>query len=123
MIGRGKQTPAAMAAPAWPDRSSNRLARRLQLEQQYCWLVNLIGVAALLCAALLSTRRHRLAAALCVMAAGFLLAPALVADGMPLAALYTADQHASWLIPGFVALALALGVLSTQQQGLVTQTR
>lgn len=99
------------------------LARRLQLEQQYCWLVNLIGVAALLCAALLSTRRHRLAAALCVMAAGFLLAPALVADGMPLAALYTADQHASWLIPGFVALALALGVLSTQQQGLVTQTR
>lgn len=97
------------------------LARRMQLEQQYQWLVNLVGVAALLLAALLFARRHRLTAALGVIAAGFLLAPGLFSDEMPLQSLLRTGQHASWLIPGFVALGLALGLFSTQQQSLISQ--
>ncbi|MEH6388194.1 MAG: hypothetical protein V7772_09995 [Pseudomonas profundi] len=97
------------------------LARRMQLEQQYHWLVNLVGVAALLFTALLNVRRHRLAAALGVIAAGFLLAPGLLGNEMPLEALFRTSQQASWLIPGFVALGLALGLLSTQSQSLNIQ--
>lgn len=92
------------------------LARRMELAQEYQWLVNLIGLAALLLAAVLNTRRQPLTAALGLIASGCLLAPGLFGQGMPLEALYSLNQHASWLIPGFVATGLAIGLIGVQEQ-------
>ncbi|HDZ56717.1 MAG TPA: hypothetical protein ENI17_08370 [Pseudomonas xinjiangensis] len=90
------------------------LSRYLDVQQAYHWLVNMTGLGALLIAGLLNSKEDRRVLILCLVAVASVLAPALIHPGLPLAGLYTATHHASWLIPGFVASGLAVGLLAEQ---------
>lgn len=88
------------------------LSRHLDMSLGYEWLVNGLGLGLLAWACL--DARTRLMAVLAVVAIGSLLGAAWMADATPLAALFRLGPTASWLIPGLVACALAVGVLSDQ---------
>ncbi len=97
-----------------------QLLRYMELSEGYLWLVNLVGAGALLAAALLYIGRDKRITVLCLVAPIGLLAPAVLTDSWPLAGLFTASQQASWLIPGFVAAGLAVGLLSEQAHNSVS---
>lgn len=88
------------------------LSRQLDMSLGYEWLVNGLGLGFLAWGCL--GVRTRLMAALAVVAIGSLLGAAWMAEATPLAALFRLGPTASWLIPGLVACALAVGVLSDQ---------
>ncbi|WP_304640412.1 hypothetical protein [Pseudomonas sp.] len=90
------------------------LSRHMGLQLEYLWLVNLVGALALLASAVLYLPRDRRLVALAALAPAFLLAPALFAGRAPLDALFIANDHASWLIPGLVGAGLAVGLLTEQ---------
>lgn len=89
------------------------LARLLELSPHYEWLVNGLGLV-LLAWACLGIGRARVLIILAIAAVGCLLAAALIAGTTPLAALFRPLPTASWLIPGLLACALAVGVLADQ---------
>ncbi|UAW99195.1 hypothetical protein KEM63_04270 [Halopseudomonas nanhaiensis] len=89
------------------------LARLLDLSLHYEWLVNGLGLV-LLAWACLGVGRARVLIILAIAAVGCLLAAALIADTTPLTALFRPLPTASWLIPGLLATALAVGVLADQ---------
>lgn len=97
-----------------------QLARYMELSEGYLWLVNLIGAAALLAVAALYVARDKRVTVLCLVAPASLLAPAVLTESWPLAGLFTSSQQASWLIPGFVAAGLAVGLLSEQAHNSVS---
>ncbi len=93
------------------------LSRYLEWQSGYLWLVSLIGAGALGISAVLNVGRDRRVGILCLAAIVCLLAPAMLgglADRLPLLSLLDASTHASWLVPGFVAAGLAVGVLAEQ---------
>lgn len=90
------------------------LSRYLQWQAGYQWLVNLAGLVALGIAGWLSAARDKRIPLLCLVAWVGLLMPTLLGDGQMLHALLDGSQQASWLIPGFVAAGLAVGLLAEQ---------
>lgn len=88
------------------------LSRQLDMSLGYEWLVNGLGLGLLAWGCL--GVRERLPAILTVVATGSLLGAAWMADATPLVALFRLGPTASWLIPGVLACALAVGVLSDQ---------
>ncbi|AQZ94926.1 hypothetical protein ACFSB1_13945 [Halopseudomonas phragmitis] len=90
------------------------LSRYLGWQPGYHWLVNLLGAAGLLASAVLYLGRDKRIAGLCLIAPVSLIAPALLSQQLPLTALLSAEASASWLLPGFVAAALAVGLLAEQ---------
>ena len=95
------------------------LSRYLEQQLAYQWLVNLLGLAALLAATLPYWSRQRLIALLGLTSTISLLLPAWPAH-VPLAALIDVDHRASWLLPGMVAAGLLLGLLSEQAHNKAT---
>ena len=89
------------------------LARLLDASLRYEWLVNGLGMV-LLAWACLGAARQRVLPVLAVTAVGCLLAAALIAGSAPLVALFRPGSTASWLIPGLLACALAVGVSADQ---------
>jgi|TARA_R110000796_G_scaffold63377_15_gene146777 hypothetical protein len=90
------------------------LSRYLEWQAQYQWLVNLIGAASLALVAFLYRRQDLRVSVLCVVGLASLLAPALLEGSLPLASLLDSSLQASWLLQGFVACALAVGLLAEQ---------
>lgn len=91
-----------------------QLAQYLEWQSAYQWLVNLIGALCLVLTALLYLRRDRRISLYCLVAVVALLIPAALGNTLPLATLLSAGQQASWLLPGFVAAGLAVGLLAEQ---------
>lgn len=98
------------------------LSRYLEWPAGYQWLVNLVGAACLALVALLYRRRDWRISVLCVAGLGSLLAPALLYDTLPLASLLDSSLRASWLLPGFVGCALAVGLLAEQAHNSVVNS-
>lgn len=93
------------------------LSRYLDWQSGYLWLVTLVGAASLGISGLLNIGRDRRVGILCLAAIACTLAPALLAgltDQLPLLSLLDASRQASWLVPGFIAAGLAVGVLAEQ---------
>lgn len=93
------------------------LSRYLDWQSGYLWLVTLAGAAALGVSGLLNIGRDRRVGILCLAAIVCTLAPVLLAGltgSLPLLSLLDASARASWLIPGFIAAGLAVGVLAQQ---------
>ncbi|TVP91614.1 MAG: hypothetical protein EA348_03735 [Pseudomonadaceae bacterium] len=90
------------------------LSRYLEQQIAYQWLVNLIGIAALLAACAINWRGQRLLSLLGAVAITSVLLPAWFATQVPLSALMDVDPNASWLLPGLVALCLMVGLLAEQ---------
>lgn len=93
------------------------LSRYLEWQSGYLWLLTLTGAGALAISGLLNIGRDRRVGIFCLAAIVCLLAPTLFAgigDRLPLLSLLDASSHASWLVPGFIAAALAVGVLAQQ---------
>lgn len=93
------------------------LSRYLEWQTGYLWLLSLAGTAALGISGLLNAGRDRRVGILCLATIICLLAPALLpglGSPLPLLSLLDASVHASWLIPGFIAAGLAVGVLAEQ---------
>ncbi|MCL5041716.1 MAG: hypothetical protein M1440_04475 [Gammaproteobacteria bacterium] len=90
------------------------LSRYLEQQIAYQWLVNLIGIAALLAACVISWPRQRLVSLLGAVTVVSVLLPAWFANQVPLSALMDASAHASWLLPGLAALSLMVGLLAEQ---------
>lgn len=90
------------------------LSRYLEWQIGYLWLVNLIGSGCLALTALLYRQQDRRISVLCLAGLVSLLAPALIYSSLPLASLLDSSSQASWLLPGFVACALAVGLLAEQ---------
>lgn len=93
------------------------LSRYLDWQSGYLWLITLTGAVSLATSGLLNIGRDRRIVILCLAAIICTLAPAVLAglaEQLPLIALLDASTHASWLVPGFIAAGLAVGVLAEQ---------
>lgn len=90
------------------------LSRYLEWQAGYQWLVNLIGAGCLAQIAFQYRQQDLRISVLCLVGLISLLTPALIASSLPLASLLDSSPHASWLLPGFVACALAVGLLAEQ---------
>lgn len=93
------------------------LSRYVEWQSGYLWLLTLGGVLALGISGLLNVGRDRRVGILCLAAIVCLLAPSLfggLANSLPLLSLLDASIDSSWLVPGFVAAGLAVGVLAEQ---------
>lgn len=93
------------------------LSRYVEWQSGYLWLLTLGGVLALGISGLLNVGRDRRVGILCLAAIVCLLAPSLfggLADSLPLLSLLDASIDSSWLVTGFVAAGLAVGVLAEQ---------
>lgn len=90
------------------------LSRYLEWQAGYQWLVNLLGAACLVLIACLYRRQDWRISVLCIAGLGGLLTPALLHHTLPLASLLDSSPQASWLLPGFVGCALAVGLLAEQ---------
>lgn len=98
------------------------LSRYLEWQAGYQWLVNLSGAGCLLLSALLCLRRDWRISVLCLVGLTSLLTPALLSNSLPLASLLHSSTQASWLLPGFVACALAVGLLAEQAHNRSTDS-
>lgn len=90
------------------------LSRYLEWQAGYQWLVNLLGAACLALIAFGYRREDLRISVLCLVGLISLLAPALLYSTRPLASLLDSSLQASWLLPGFVGCALAVGLLAEQ---------
>lgn len=93
------------------------LSRYLEWQTGYLWLLTSIGAVGLAASGLLNIGRDRRVGILCLAAIVCLLAPTLISGltgQLPLLSLLDASSHASWLIPGFIAAGMAVGVLAEQ---------
>jgi hypothetical protein len=93
------------------------LSRFLEWQTGYLWLLTLTGAVALAISGFLNIGRDRRVGILCLAAIACLLAPTLInglTGQLPLLGLLDASSHASWLIPGFIAAGMAVGVLAEQ---------
>lgn len=93
------------------------LSRYVDWQTAYLWLLTVGGVLALGISGLLNVGRDRRVGILCLAAIVCLLAPSLfggLTDSLPLLSLLDASIDSSWLVPGFVAAGLAVGVLAEQ---------
>jgi hypothetical protein len=93
------------------------LSRYLEWQSGYLWLLTLAGVISLGISGLLNAGRDRRLGILCLVAIVCILAPTLLGglnDQLPLLSLLDAKTQASWLVPGFVAAGLAVGVVAEQ---------
>ncbi|WP_339844906.1 hypothetical protein [uncultured Halopseudomonas sp.] len=93
------------------------LSRFLEWQTGYLWLLTLTGAVALAISGFLNIGRDRRVGILCLAAIACLLAPSLInglTGQLPLLGLLDASSHASWLIPGFIAAGMAVGVLAEQ---------
>ncbi|WP_339648857.1 hypothetical protein [Halopseudomonas pelagia] len=98
------------------------LSRYLEWQAGYQWLVNLIGAACLALIAFLYRRQDLRVSVLCLIGLVSLLTPALINSTLPLASLLNSSLQASWLLPGFVACALAVGLLAEQAHNSQTDS-
>ena len=90
------------------------LSRYLEWQTTYQWLVSLLGALALLATALLYLAHDRRISLLCLVAPVCLVLPALLNSELPQFALLQASLQASWLLPGYLAAGLAVGLLAEQ---------
>jgi hypothetical protein len=93
------------------------LSRYLDWQSGYLWLLTLGCAVALGISGLLNIGRDRRVVILCLAAIVCILAPALLAglvERLPLLSLLDASIDASWLVPGFIAVGLAVGLLAEQ---------